>query len=124
MVTASLTDTLSRIGAIGGIIAAVGTGLLILLVASQARQLRSMREWIDEEPQRQADTAARVIAEVQRRIAAARERRQAPTPPPAQVRPRTGCSSMPLGATPDWPCSTSKKPTPTTCTRKAGRCQR
>lgn len=88
MVTASLTDTLSRIGAIGGIIAAVGTGLLILLVASQARQLRSMREWIDEEPQRQAETAARVIAEVQRRIAAARERRHAPAAPPVPAPPK------------------------------------
>jgi hypothetical protein len=108
MVVASLIDSLSKVGAITGIVSFVGIGLLILLVAAQSRQIRAMREWIDAEPERQADTAQRVIAEVQRRIAAARERRAAqaaapaaaaaPVPPtPRQVPPAPGT----LGATPE-----------------------
>lgn len=106
MVIADLVDTLSRIGAIGGILSIIGVGLLILLVASQNRQIRSMREWIDEEPQRQQETAQRVIAEVQRRIAAARERRSgAPVPAPEVPVPVPGAPRTPapgtLGATPE-----------------------
>lgn len=108
MVSATLLDTLTDIGAIGGTLAIIGVGLLILLVAAQAREIRSMREWIDAEPERQQETTQRVIAEVQRRIAAARERRQAakagvPTPqapsipPPAPRAPAPGT----LGATPE-----------------------
>lgn len=107
MVIADLVDTLSRIGAIGGILSIIGVGLLILLVASQNRQIRSMREWIDEEPQRQQEVAQRVIAEVQRRIAAARERRsgvpavpvpEVPLPVPGAPRPPAPGT---LGATPE-----------------------
>lgn len=106
MVIADLVDTLSRIGAIGGILSIIGVGLLILLVASQNRQIRSMREWIDEEPQRQQEVAQRVIAEVQRRIAAARERRGgAPVPAPEVPVPVPGAPRSPapgtLGATPE-----------------------
>lgn len=106
MVVASLIDSLSKVGAITGIVSFVGIGLLVLLVAAQSRQIRAMREWIDAEPERQAETAQRVIAEVQRRIAAARERRAAQTgvpaaPPvpatPRQVPPAPGT----LGATPE-----------------------
>src|SRR5437868_4708965 len=43
-----------------------------------------------------------------------------PPPPPPQLVPQqmlsTECSSMPLGATPVWPCRRSKKPTPVTVT--------
>ena len=103
MVIADLVDTLSRIGAIGGILSIIGVGLLILLVASQSRQIRSMREWIDEEPQRQQETAQRVIAEVQRRIAAARERRAAATAGPEVPLPSRPLPAAPgtLGATPE-----------------------
>ncbi len=106
MVSADLLDTLTDVGAIGGIAAIIGTGLLILLVASQARELRAMRDWIDGEPERQQEITQHVIAEVQRRIAAARERRQAATPPvappvstppPAPKPPAPGT----LGATPE-----------------------
>lgn len=104
MVVAALIDSLSKVGAITGIVSFVGVGLLILLVAGQSRQIRAMREWIDAEPERQAETAQRVIAEVQRRIAAARERRAAQVAPPAtppaaprQVPPAPGT----LGATPE-----------------------
>ncbi|MFT4035389.1 MAG: LytR C-terminal domain-containing protein [Patulibacter sp.] len=107
MVVASLVDTLSKIGAIGGIVSFIGVGLMILLVASQARQIRSMREWIDAEPERQAEVAQRVIAEVQRRIAAARERRAAQAAqPPVAPAPAGGARQVPpapgtLGATPE-----------------------
>ncbi len=106
MVVASLIDSLSKVGAITGIVSFVGIGLLVLLVAAQSRQIRAMREWIDAEPERQAETAQRVIAEVQRRIAAARERRAAQVAAPAggpvpaaprQVPPAPGT----LGATPE-----------------------
>ena len=105
MVTAALiNDTLSAIGAIGGLLSIVGVGLLILLVASQSRQIRAMREWIEQEPQRQQETAQRVIAEVQRRIAAARERRTgSSTPPPAAGAGAVKAATAPgtLGATPE-----------------------
>ena len=43
-----------------------------------------------------------------------------PPPPPEQLVPQqmlsTECNSMPFGATPVWPCSRSKKPTPVTVT--------
>ncbi len=103
MVIADLVDTLSRIGAIGGILSIIGVGMLILLVASQSRQIRSMREWIEEEPQRQQETAQRVIAEVQRRIAAARDRRAAATAGPETPVPSRPLPAAPgtLGATPE-----------------------
>jgi hypothetical protein len=104
MVTAALiNDTLTQIGALGGVLSIVGTGLLILLVASQSRQIRSMRDWIEQEPQRQQETAQRVIAEVQRRIAAARERRTgAATPPvPGAAIPKAPPAPGTLGATPE-----------------------
>lgn len=108
MVVASLIDSLSKVGAITGIVSFVGIGLLILLVAAQSRQIRAMREWIDAEPERQADTAQRVIAEVQRRIAAARERRAAQATAPAAAAPAVPAAprQVPpapgtLGATPE-----------------------
>ncbi|MDQ8044164.1 MAG: LytR C-terminal domain-containing protein [Solirubrobacteraceae bacterium] len=106
MVTAALvSDTLQSIGAVGGLLSIVGTGLLILLVASQSRQIRAMREWIEQEPQRQAETAQRVIAEVQRRIAAARERREGVVPGSAPAVSAAGAAVKPapgtLGATPE-----------------------
>ncbi|MEH3054910.1 MAG: LytR C-terminal domain-containing protein [Patulibacter minatonensis] len=106
MVVASLIDSLSKIGAIGGIVSFVGVGLLILLLAAQSRQMRAMREWIDAEPERQAEASQRVIAEVQRRIAAARERRQAEAAgasvPPVPAAPRTVPPAPgTLGATPE-----------------------
>jgi hypothetical protein len=83
MVLADTIDTLSRVGAIGGILAIIGTGLLILLVAAQNRQIRSMKDWIDAEPERQQEITQRVVAEVQRRIADARARRAGVAPPAA-----------------------------------------
>ena len=113
MVTAALiNDTLSAIGAIGGLLSIVGVGLLILLVASQSRQIRAMREWIEQEPQRQQETAQRVIAEVQRRIAAARERRAgSSTPPPAGGIPIPKAPPAPgtLGATPEAQATAAKQ---------------
>lgn len=120
MVTAALiNDTLSAVGAIGGLLSIVGVGLLILLVASQSRQIRAMREWIEQEPQRQQETAQRVIAEVQRRIAAARERRTGTsTPPPVGIPPLPGAASGvkpgpgTLGATPEAQALAAKKAGP------------
>jgi hypothetical protein len=37
--------------------------------------------------------------------------------------PRTGCSSMPLGATPVWPWGLSKKPTPLNVARLLNLCR-
>jgi hypothetical protein len=39
-----------------------------------------------------------------------------PPPPLPNCTSSTECSSMPLGATPVWPCRKSKKPTPVTVT--------
>lgn len=77
MVLGALGDTLTLIGAIGGLLAIVGVGVLILLLASKSREIQAMRDWIEAEPERQQAAQQATIAEVQRRIAQARERRSA-----------------------------------------------
>ena len=78
MVTAGLSlDSLYKIGALTGILAIIGTGLLILLVAAQSREVRRLRDWVAGEPERAEALKQSTITEVQRRIAQARERRAA-----------------------------------------------
>jgi hypothetical protein len=104
MVIAALTESLYKIGALTGILAIIGTGLLILLVAAQSREVRKLRDWVAGEPERMEALKQSTITEVQRRIAQARERRAAAaagagaTVPPRPATPGTAISGAAAGA--------------------------
>ena len=88
----SLSSTFTKIGAIAAFAALVGIAVLSLLVFSQARELKRLREWAGRAPERAADLEQRVSS-----AAAARVQQQ----PPADIaRPvvRTApmCSSGPI----------------------------
>ncbi|MHB8243652.1 MAG: hypothetical protein ACYDHN_16910, partial [Solirubrobacteraceae bacterium] len=69
----SLSSTLTQVGAIAAFAAIVGIAVLSLLVFSQGRELKRLREWAGRAPERDADIEQRVAA-----AAAARMQQQAP----------------------------------------------
>ena len=69
----SLSSTFTKIGAIAAFAALVGIAVLALLVFSQARELKRLREWAGRAPERAADLEQRVSA-----AAAVRVQQQAP----------------------------------------------
>ncbi|MCW3068279.1 MAG: LytR family transcriptional regulator, partial [Solirubrobacterales bacterium] len=75
----SLTNSFTQIGAIAGFAAIVGVAILSLLVFSQARELKRLREWAGRAPERAADHEQRVSS-----AAAARVQQQAPGVQPAR----------------------------------------
>jgi hypothetical protein len=83
-----------KAGNIGGFAAIVGLAVLVLLYFSQARELKRLREWAAEAPERAAELEQRLMASV---------RRGAPQPASARAgvaRPATpaGASSRPAAA--------------------------
>jgi hypothetical protein len=76
----SLSDTFTKIGAVAAFAALLGIAILALLVFSQARELKRLREWAGRAPERAADLEQRVTAAASARV------QQQVTPPPA-VRP-------------------------------------
>ena len=72
-VALSLSSTFTKIGAIAAFAALVGIAVLALLVFSQARELKRLREWAGRAPERAADLEHRVTA-----AAAVRVQQQAP----------------------------------------------
>ena len=75
----SLTNSFTQIGAIAGLAAIVGVAILSLLVFSQTRELKRLREWAGRAPERAADHEQRVSS-----AAAARVQQQVPASQPAQ----------------------------------------
>jgi hypothetical protein len=73
----SLSNTLLKVGALAAFAALLGIAVLSLLVFSQARELKRLREWAGRAPERAAELEQRVSAE-----AAARAQRA--------VQPRAG----------------------------------
>jgi hypothetical protein len=65
-----------KVGKIGGFAALVGLAVLVLLWFSQARDLKRLREWADEEPERMAELERRVLSQANVR------RTGAPAPQP------------------------------------------
>src|SRR5277367_512441 len=69
----SLSSTFTKIGAIAAFAALLGIAILSLLVFSQARELKRLREWAGRAPERAADLEQRVSS-----AAAVRVQQQAP----------------------------------------------
>src|SRR5213592_2617889 len=72
-----VNEDLKTIGALAGLAAVPGLGVLSLLYFGQAREVRRLREWAGRAPERAAELEARVSADAQRRVQAQ------PLPPPA-----------------------------------------
>ncbi|HTW41007.1 MAG TPA: LytR C-terminal domain-containing protein [Solirubrobacteraceae bacterium] len=64
----SLSSTFTKIGAIAAFAALVGIALLALLVFSQARELKRLREWAGRAPERAAELEQRVTASAAMRV--------------------------------------------------------
>jgi hypothetical protein len=69
----SLSSSFTQIGAIAAFAALAGIAILSLLVFSQARELKRLREWAGRAPERAADLEQRVTT-----AAAGRVQQQAP----------------------------------------------
>jgi hypothetical protein len=86
----SLSSTFTKIGAIAAFAALVGIALLALLVFSQARELKRLREWAGRAPERAAELEQRVTSaaslRVQQQAPGAQLARAIPTGAPIQAR--------------------------------------
>src|SRR5271169_2304052 len=76
----SLSNTFTQVGAIAALAALVGIAILSLLVFSQARELKRLREWAGRAPERAAELEQRVSME-----AAARAQRPVPAAAPVRA---------------------------------------
>ncbi len=75
----SISNTLLKAGALAAFAGLVGVAVLSLLVFSQARELKRLREWAGRAPERAAELEQRVSAEAAIRI----QRTVQPAPRPA-----------------------------------------
>jgi hypothetical protein len=66
----TLSHTIERFGAYGGLASIIGLGVLSLLYFSQAREVKRLREWAGRAPERAAELEQRVQADAQRRVVA------------------------------------------------------
>ncbi len=80
----SLSSTFTKVGAIAAFASLVGIAILALLIFSQARELRRLREWAGRAPERAAELEQRVSAG-----AAGRVQQVSPVAPPVRQVPRT-----------------------------------
>src|SRR6476660_487627 len=58
----SLSNTFTKIGAIAGLVALIAVPVLSLLLFSQAREIKRLREWAGRAPERAAEAEQRVLA--------------------------------------------------------------
>jgi hypothetical protein len=79
----SLSSSVTDIGAIAAFAALLGIAILSLLVFSQAREIKRLREWAGRAPERATELEQRVSAD-----AAARAQRPGAPPAPGRVVPR------------------------------------
>ena len=63
----SISSKIDHYGAIAGLAAIVGLGILSLLYFAQAREVKRLREWAGRAPERDADLQQRVVAQAQQR---------------------------------------------------------
>src|SRR5205807_8203425 len=75
----SLSTKFTQVGAIVAFVALLGIAVLSLLVFSQAREIRRLRDWAGRAPERAAEAEQRVSQ-------AAAARAQQPVPPQGAVR--------------------------------------
>src|SRR5947208_1952708 len=78
-----VNEDLKTIGALAGLAAVPGLGVLSLLYFGQAREVRRLREWAGRAPERAAELEARVSADAARRLQA----QPAPRPATAPATP-------------------------------------
>jgi hypothetical protein len=71
----SISNSFTKAGAIAAFAALVGIAVLSLLVFSQAREIKRLREWAGRAPERAAETEQRVSADAAARL------QRGPTPP-------------------------------------------
>ncbi len=87
----SLSNAFTEVGAIVAFVALLGIAVLSLLVFSQAREIRRLREWAGRAPERAADLEQRVSAEAaaraQQPAAATQAVRPVPRTTPLNARP-------------------------------------
>ncbi|HEX7610142.1 MAG TPA: hypothetical protein VF380_05675, partial [Solirubrobacteraceae bacterium] len=86
----SLSSTFTQIGAIAAFAALLGIAILSLLVFSQAREIKRLREWAGRAPERAVDLEQRVSAAAADRAQGAQSGQMArpvPRTTPIQSRP-------------------------------------
>ena len=109
----SLTSSFTKVGAIVAFAALVATAILSLLVFSQARELKRLREWAGRAPERAAELEQRVssyaAARVQHTTGVAETVRPVPAAPPVTPVPPPAPGAA--AATAGQPAST-EEPTP------------
>lgn len=101
----SLSNAFTEIGAIVAFAALLGIAVLSLLVFSQAREIRRLREWAGRAPERAVDLEQRVSAEAaaraQQPAAPVQAVRPVPRTTPLNARPATaGATSAATGPNP------------------------
>ncbi len=74
----SIGSKVDHYGALAGVAAILGIGVLAILYAAQAREVKRLREWAGRAPERDADLQQRVVEDAQRR---------AVVPPPVAAQP-------------------------------------
>ena len=77
-VLSKVQDLIDRFGAYAGFAAVLGLALLTLLYIAQARELKRLREWAGQMPER--------VGDLQRRITLATPSRVTPVPTPADMK--------------------------------------
>jgi LytR cell envelope-related transcriptional attenuator len=80
----SLSNSVTEVGAIAAFAALLGIAILSLLVFSQAREIKRLREWAGRAPERAAEMEQRVSADAAARV----QRTGAPPAPQGRVVPR------------------------------------
>src|SRR5436853_5751467 len=82
-----VNEDLKTVGALAGLAAVPGLGVLALLYFGQAREVRRLREWAGRAPERAAELEARVTADAARRAQAAPAPAVTPHPATAAATP-------------------------------------
>src|SRR5207253_11457467 len=95
----SLSNSFTKVGAIAAFVAIIGIAVLSLLVFSQAREIKRLRDWAGRAPERAADEEQRVTEAAAARVAHEQEAPVAqgvrPVPRVAPVHARAATASGP-----------------------------
>ena len=89
LLVSSITQKVDHYGALAGVAAIVGIGVLAVLYAAQAREVKRLREWAGRGPERDADLQQRVAADAQRRAVVPRPATVPVAPAPVVTQPAT-----------------------------------
>src|SRR3954452_15403144 len=84
-----VNEDLKTVGALAGLAAVPGLGVLSLLYFGQAREVRRLREWAGRAPERAAELEARGTADAARRA----QVQATPAPATAAARPASAAAT-------------------------------